>query len=412
MASEIKLPRLGQGMESGVVTRWLKSEGEQVEKGEPLFELDTDKVTQEVESPFAGVLLKIAVGEGEAPVGTTLAYVGEEGEQVPDTVAENAPALPETEPEPEPEAETISASVVGNGAPGAAADAGRAKASPLARRLARERGLELAGIAGTGPEGRIVAEDVARAAATRTVAPIASAPSLRTGETAPGEVERVPLTSTRRTIARRLSEAWQAPAFQISSSVDMSEVLAMHRRLRERARPGERHASIADFLTKACAQALVHHPGVNALWLGDAVEIHHSVDIGIATATERGLIVPVIRGCERQTLAELAVARAELVSRTVAGTVDLEDLEGGTFTISNLGTLGVEQFVAVLNPPQVAIIAAGAIVERPVARSGKVEIAPLLTLTLTCDHRAVDGSVAAEFLATVKGFLEEPGLML
>jgi pyruvate dehydrogenase E2 component (dihydrolipoamide acetyltransferase) len=151
---------------------------------------------------------------------------------------------------------------------------------------------------------------------------------------------------------------------------------------------------------------------VNALWLGDAVEIHHSVDIGIATATERGLIVPVIRGCEQQTLAELAAARAGLVSHTLAGTIELEDLEGGTFTISNLGTLGVEQFVAVLNPPQVAIIAAGAIVERAIARAGKVEIAPLLTLTLTCDHRAVDGSVAAEFLAELKGCLEEPGLML
>jgi len=410
VASEIKLPRLGQGMESGVVTRWLKSEGEPVEKGEPLFELDTDKVTQEVESPYSGVLLRIAVAEGEAPVGTTLAYVGEEGEQVPDRVA--AAASAPAEPEVEREAETVPVSVIGNGEPGGAADAGRAKASPLARRLARERGLELEGIAGTGPEGRIIAEDVARAAVTPTAAPIALAPPLPARETAPGEVERVPLTSTRRTIARRLSEAWQAPAFQISSSVDMSEVLAMHGRLRERARPGERHASIADFLTKACAQALVRHPGVNALWLGDAVEIHHSVEIGIATATERGLVVPVIRGCERQTLAELAVARAELVSRTLASTVDLEDLEGGTFTISNLGTFGVEQFVAVLNPPQVAIIAAGAIIERPVARSGKVEIAPLLTLTLTCDHRAVDGSVAAEFLSTVKGFLEEPGLML
>ena len=293
--------------------------------------------------------------------------------------------------------------------PSPSAGSGRTKASPLARKLARERGLELAEIAGTGPEGRIVAEDVARAAASPSSAP-ASPPHSRA--TAPGEIERVPLTSTRRTIARRLSEAWQAPAYQISASVDMSELLAMHRRLRERAQPGETHASIADFLTKACAQALVHHPEVNALWRDDAVEIHHSVDIGIATATERGLIVPVIRGCERQTLAELAAARAELVSRTLAGTIDLEDLEGGTFTISNLGTLGVEQFVAVLNPPQVAIVAAGAIVERPVARAGKVEIAPVLTLTLTCDHRAVDGSVAAEFLATVKGFLEEPGLML
>ena len=407
MAGEVKLPRLGQGMESGVVTRWLKSEGERVEKGEPLFELDTDKVTQEVESPFSGVLLKIAVTEGEAPVGTTLAYVGEEGEQVPETVVAAAPAPSEPAFEPGP------APPVYESEPDDAGElAERTKASPLARRLARERGLELSGIAGSGPEGRIVAEDVARAGVIETAPPIALVPPLHARTIAPGEVVRVPLTSTRRTIARRLSEAWQAPAFQISSSANMSEVMAMHERLRERARPGERHAGIADFLTKACAQALADHPEVNALWLGDAVEIHHSVDIGIATATERGLIVPVIRGCEQQTLTELATARAGLVSRTLTGTIDLEDLEGGTFTISNLGTLGVEQFVAVLNPPQVAIIAAGAIVERPIARAGKVEIAPLLALTLTCDHRAVDGSVAAEFLAEVKGCLEEPGLML
>ncbi len=232
------------------------------------------------------------------------------------------------------------------------------------------------------------------------------------GGAAPGAVERVPLTNIRRTIARRLTEAWQAPAFQLTTSADMSEVLSMRSRLRERAQPGEQPVSIADFLTKACAQALVRYPGVNALWQANAIEIHHSVDIGIATATERGLIVPVLRGCEHKSLSELALARRDLVSRTLDSTIGLEELEGGTFTISNLGTYDIEQFVAVLNPPQVAIIAVGAIVERPLAHAGELKIAPVLTLTLTCDHRAVDGSVAAEFLAAVKGFLEEPGLML
>ena len=407
MPSEIKLPRLGQGMESGVITKWLKSEGQAVEKGEPLYELDTDKVTQEVESPFSGVLLKIALAEGEAPVGTTIAYVGEPGEQVPETAAEVAPVAPP--PEPEIPVETTAAADASMDASmdGSEPDA-RKKASPLARRLARERGIDLKGMMGSGPEGRVVADDVKRAAAALAPGAALAAAS----DAVPGQVERVPLTNVRRTIARRLTEAWQAPAFQLTASADMSEVLEMRARLRERAERGEKVASIADFLTKACAQALVRYPGVNALWLGNAIEIHHSVDIGIATATERGLIVPVLRGCEHKSLAELALARRDLVSRTLAGSIELEELEGGTFTITNLGTFDVEQFVAVLNPPQVAIIATGAIVERPLAREGAVAIAPVLTLTLTCDHRAVDGSVAAEFLASVKGFLEEPGLML
>ncbi len=402
MASEVKLPRLGQGMESGVVVRWLKQEGEQVEAGEPLYELDTDKVTQEVESPYSGVLLRIVIAEGEAAVGATIAYVGEEGEPVPEKGSLAAPApsveasatVREPEPTPEPAPPVVEKAPEIDLAVG-----DRVKASPLARRLARERGLALDGVSGSGPEGRIVAEDVERAASARPAIPAAAAP---------GRTERVALTSVWRTIANRLTEAWKAPAFQLTASVDMSELL----RLRERAREGSGHVSIADFLTKACALALERYPGMNALWLGDAVELHSSVDIGIATATDRGLIVPVIRGCERRTLAELATARAELVSRTLAGTVALDELEGGTFTITNLGTFAVEQFVAVLNPPQVGILATGAIAERPVARAGRVETAPLLTLTLTCDHRAVDGSVAASFLAAVRGFLEEPGLML
>jgi pyruvate dehydrogenase E2 component (dihydrolipoamide acetyltransferase) len=418
MASEIKLPRLSQGMESGTVVRWLKGEGDRVEKGEPLYELDTDKVTQEVEAPAAGRLLRIVLPEGEAPVGTTIAFLGEEGEQVPEAATPPPPRAQAAPAEPEP-------LVYDDETAAPAEPAAEIKASPLARRLARERGVDLGDLTGTGPEGRIVAEDVERSAAPASAAiapgaearpapapaPAPARPQARPA-IAPGSVERVPLTTARRTLARRLTEAWQAPAFQLSLQADMSEVQAMHGRLRERARPGEGHVSVADFLTKACAQALVRYPGLNALWTDDAVELHGSVDIGIATATERGLVVPVIRGCEQKTLAELAEARADVVARARAGTLALDDLEGGTFTISNLGPFGIEQFVAVLNPPQVAILAAGSIGEHPVALSGKVEILPLLSMTLTCDHRAVDGSVAAEFLQTVRDYLEEPGLML
>jgi pyruvate dehydrogenase E2 component (dihydrolipoyllysine-residue acetyltransferase) len=403
MADEVKLPRLGQGMESGTIVKWLKSEGEQVEKGEPLYELDTDKVTQEVEAEASGVLLKIAVREGEVPVGRTIAVIGEQGEAVPELETHEEVALA-SGPEPAIEREAapvrvepateLSEQVVER-------DGGRVKASPLARRIARERGVDLARLAGTGPEGRIVAEDVERAGAI--TAP-ASAP-------APGEVEVEQLSSVRRTIARRLTEAWQAPAFQIGMTADMTRSRELHGRLAELAADGPK-PTITDILTKACAAALMRHRAVNARFTGEAIERYPSADVGLAVAIPDGLVVPVIRGAERRTIAELAAARRDLVSRAGAGKLKQEDLEGGTFTISNLGMYGVEQFVAVLNPPQAAILAVGALEERPVARDGELAIAPLMTMTLTCDHRALDGATASDFLRTVKIFLEEPALML
>jgi pyruvate dehydrogenase E2 component (dihydrolipoamide acetyltransferase) len=394
MATEIKLPRLGQGMESGTIVRWLKSEGEPVEKGEPLYELDTDKVTQEVEADASGVLLRIAVQEGEVEVGHTIAVIGEQGEEVPEREEEapkaEAPAEPEPPAEPQPPAPVSR--------DGQTREGGRIKASPLARRIARERGIDLASLQGTGPEGRIVAEDVERAEA-------APAPAA-----APAEAEVVPLTSLRRTIARRLTEAWQAPAFQISMSADMTRALAIRARLVERGDTPK--PTISDLLTKVAAGALMRHREVNAHFEGDAVRLLPTADIGIAVATERGLVVPVIRGCERLTIPEIAAARADLVERARTGKLQQADLEGGSFTISNLGMYGVEQFVAVLNPPQVAILAVGAITETPVARDGAVEVRPLMTMFLTCDHRAIDGAIAADFLRTLKTFLEEPGLAL
>ena len=404
MADEVKLPRLGQGMESGTIVKWLKSEGDAVEKGEPLYELDTDKVTQEVEAEASGVLLKITVPEGEADVGTTIAVIGEQGEEVPDLAA--------TEPEPAPKEEVatpataapvaeVAAPAQGNGA------GARIKASPLARRIARERGIELGSLKGTGPEGRVVAEDVERAAAG---APTVAAPTAAPVPT--GEVERVPLTSVRRTIARRLTEAWQAPVFQISMSADMTRAQQLHDRLAERTREGEPRPTVTDILTKACAAGLMRHRAVNALWAEDAIELHPSANVGIAVAIEAGLVVPVIHQAERRTIAELAAARADIVTRARENKLRQEDLEGGTFTISNLGMYGVEQFVAVLNPPQAAILAVGAIEQKAVPIETGFEARPLMTLTLTCDHRSLDGATAADFLRTVKAFLEEPGLML
>ena len=407
MASEVILPRLGQGMEAGTIVRWLKSEGDAVEKGEPLFELDTDKVTQEVEAEASGVLLKILVPEGEVPVGTAIAYVGEAGENVP---AEKAPAAVQAETdtvEPPPAPELDEVPVPSEATVAAGGNGGRIKASPLARRIARERGIDLAALAGTGPEGRIVAEDVERAAVeppAKRAAP-AAAPAA-----APGSVERVELTSVRRTIARRLTEAWTVPAFQISMSADMTKSQELRGLLVERY-PDER-PTITDVLTKVCAIALMRHRDVNATFAGDAIELHSSANVGLAVATERGLVVPVIAASESRTVAELAAARADLVSRARDGKLQAEDLAGGTFTISNLGMYGVEQFIAVLNPPQAAILAVGAIEDRPVSRGGDIVVRPMMTMTLTCDHRTIDGATAADFLRTVKEFLEEPGLTL
>ena len=412
MASQVTLPRLGQGMESGTIVRWLKSEGDPVEKGEPLYELDTEKVTQEVEAEASGTLLKILVPEGEVAVGKTVAIIGEPGEEVPEARSTSRRPPRRTKERRNKNGSGTRGATRGRSGPraGARADAcrrptngGRIKASPLARRIARERGIDLAALSGTGPEGRIVAEDVERAAVSPpTAAPAAPAPS--------GKVERVELTSLRKTVARRMTEAWAAPAFQITMSAEMTRAQELRARLVER-HPDER-PTVTDILTKVCALALMRHREVNALYAGDAVELHPSANVGIAVATERGLLVPVIPGCEARTVAEIAAARADVVSRARDGKLQAADLEGGTFTISNLGMYGVEQFIAVLNPPQAAILAVGAIEDRAVARDGEVVVRPMLTMTLTCDHRTIDGATAADFLRTVKEFLEEPGLTL
>jgi len=396
MATEVKLPRLGQGMESGTIVKWLKSEGEPVEKGEPLYELDTDKVTQEVEAEASGVLIKIAVNEGEVPVGETIAFIGNEGE----TIEVTAPA---PKPKEEPKQEAPKAEETPREEPQPASTNGRIKASPLARRIARERGIELSSLRGTGPDGRIVAEDVERAQAQpAAAAPLAAAPS--------GEVESRPLSSIRKTIARRLTEAWTVPAFQLTVDVDMTRTQELVQKQRE-LNPDVR-ITVTDVLTKVCAQALMRHRDMNVQFAGDALLAFPNANVGIAVAAPQGLVVPVVKNAEQMTIAQIAQVRGDIVGRARDNKLKADDLEGGTFTISNLGMYDVDVFTAVLNPPQASILAVGQTRDMVVPLEGDLHVLPIMTMTITCDHRAVDGATGAEFLHTIKAFLQDPGLAL
>src|SRR3954452_1150796 len=425
MANEVKLPRLGQGMEAGTITKWLKSPGDKVEKGEPLFEIDTDKVTQEVESDYAGVLLKITLESGEAPVGQTIAYIGKEGEQVAaaeepaesadteepeDTGAEASAEKPAKAEERAPDREegrraAAEAAERVESSAAAPSNGGRIKDSPLARRIARERGIDLATLSGTGPDGRIVAEDVENASGI--------SPGLPAQPIAPAaEVEVNTMTATRRTIARRLTEAWTAPVFQLGVSIDMTEALHLREQLVERLAEVDVKPTVNDLLTRFVGVALARNRALNATLVGDEIHRHTSAHVGMAVAAPTGLVVPVIRDADRRSVQEIARARAELVGRAREGKLSREDMSGGTFTISNLGMSGADEFVAVLNPPQVAILAVGAVKPTPVVVEGEVDVAPMMHATLTCDHRAIDVADGAEFLRTLVALVEQPALAL
>ena len=387
-------------MEAGTVNRWLKSEGDTVAKGEPLFEVDTDKVTQEVESDFAGVLLKIVLPAGEAPVGQTIAYIGEAGEEV----REPEPAAPAPKPKPRrSEAAQQRNQIRDVPAEPAAApsrNGGRIKASPLARRIARERGIDLRSLRGTGPEGRIVAEDVERGQAAAP-APVA-APA--------GEIESVPLTSIRKTIARRLTAAWETPVFQLTVSADMTranELVAAARELNPDAR-----VTVTDLLAKVCAHALMRHRDVNVQYAEDALLRFPTANVGIAVAAPQGLVVPVVRSVERLTLAELARCTGrsrrprarQQVGGAGSGRRHLHDLQPRH--VRHRAVRRGAQSAAGGDPRRRGNL------ETPVVRDGAVEVRPMLSMTLTVDHRAVDGAAGADFLRTVKQFVEEPALAL
>lgn len=382
MAVEIKLPKLGETMEEGVITQWLVREGDRVERGQAIFAVQTDKVNLEYESPAAGHLLRILVQAGETvPVLTVVGYLGEPGEAVPE------PA------EPTPSA--AAPPLVPSGGPpaGGAASRGRTFASPRARRLAREAGIDPAGLTGSGPAGRVVAADVARAAA---------------GAPADSESpQRLPLTPMRRVIARRLTEsAGTIPHFSLKMSADVSDLSELRDRFKED--QVLREIPLTAFLARAAALALREVPELNASFDGEEIIRHGRVNLGIAVALEDGLMVPVVRDADRLRLAELARAIADLARRAREGRLQPDECSGGTFTLSNLGMYGVDEFTAIVNPPEAGILAVGRAVPTVVPRGDSFAVRRMLALTLSCDHRVVDGALGARFLGRVKAYLEAP----
>jgi pyruvate dehydrogenase E2 component (dihydrolipoamide acetyltransferase) len=370
MPAEVIMPALGMAQETGTVLRWLKAEGETVVKGEPLLEIETDKVTVELEAPADGTLAGVSAAAGdEVPVGRAIAFVLAAGESVPEEV----PAVEEAAP------------VSGNGdvaavTTGAAAPR-RALASPKARRIAAERGIDLDALAGSGPSGAVVASDVERGAAA-------------------------PATSSLwRTMADRTTAAWQTtPHFYLRRAVDASGLRAWRTELRA----DGVSVSHTDLLVKLAAEALRRHPRVNSTWRDGAVVPCDGINVAIAVATEDGLIVPVVHGADRLELGETAARRKELVAAAREGRLRPEDVTGGSFTISNLGMYGVDSFDAIVNAPQAAILAVGRIADRVVAVDGQPAVRPILELSVSFDHRVVDGARGAEFLDTLAGLIEEP----
>ncbi|MDB2627320.1 pyruvate dehydrogenase complex dihydrolipoamide acetyltransferase [Schleiferiaceae bacterium] len=423
MAIVINMPRLSDTMTEGVVAKWHKQIGDSVNEGDLLAEIETDKATMEFEAfpGQEGKLLYIGTGEGEsAPVDTVLAILGEDGEDIEALKGGEAPVVEEKTPVaempaplvPEPVVETPApvASSTPAAAPVAIETDGSIKASPLARKLAADKGVDLSMVKGSGDHGRIVKRDIDSfnpAIHTSPQPGVASAPSV------PAGVESftdTPVSQMRKVIASRLSESKNtAPHFYVTMDIDMDNAIAARKAMNA---GGEVKISFNDLVVKACALALKKHPVINSSWMGDFIRSNHHVHIGVAVAIEDGLLVPVLRHADQMPLAAISASVKDLAGKAKDKKLQPADWEGNTFTISNLGMFGVEQFTAIVNPPDAGILAVGGIKQVPVVKDGQVVPGNVMKVTLSLDHRAADGASGAAFLQTVKGFLENPVTML
>ncbi len=405
---EILMPRLSDSMEEGVILKWTKQVGDEVAVGDELVEIETDKANMAYESDVAGTLTEILAQEGEAlAIGAPIAVVGD-GAAAADGAATRSPT-----PEPAP------TSAPSRPAEPEVADERRIKASPLARRLARDTGVDLTTVRGSGPGGRIVKADVESAeaaGATPAVAPAAPAPApaAETPETAKGTTAQRELTRLQQVVARRMAESKAtAPHFYLQVEVDMSAAVEARARLKRTTPEGEVVPSFNDMVVKACALALREHPLANGSYRDGRLELHSRVNVGVAVAARDALVVPTVFDADKKGLREIAAEARALAAKVRDGSITPPELSGGTFTVSNLGMYGVSNFSAVINAPQAAILAVGAIAERPVVKDGQLTTAHLLGITLACDHRILYGAPAAEFLARIRALLEEPlGLAL
>lgn len=407
MATKVVMEALSPTMEEGRLVEWKKSEGDKVATGDVLAEVETDKAVMELAARADGVLLRQVVAAGDTvPVAEVVGWIGDAGEEIP----EAEPAAPAGSAVG---AQHVAPDVATDDEPGAAPDTtpaappsapsasdGRIKASPVARRMASERGIDLASLSGTGPEGRIIKRDIESA-------PAAPAAGFAFTPTAAGGSTDVPLTQMRKTIAKRLVQSiGPVPTFYLTTEVDMEQVWNSRKALIER--DPDARFSFNDILIRTAAAALPHHPFVNSWWLDDKIRQWHEVHIGVAVAIDEGLITPVVRHANQKGLRQISAEVRELAERAHAKRLKPEEYTGATFTISNLGMMGIDEFTAIINPPEVAILAVGRIGQKPVAMNGEVVLRRKMRMTLSCDHRVVDGATGAAFLQTLVGMLENP----
>lgn len=416
MPVEVILPRVDMDMATGKISKWYVKEGEKVAKGAPIFEIETDKAAMEVEAPGDGVIRNITGSEGiDIPVGTPVAFIYGEGEAAaaPSVAAVAKPqVLAPVRKEQSTEATPLL--VVAR----VEDRMGLPRATPLARRIARERGIQLPTVSGSGPRGRIQADDVKNFRPVDAVPPRPADGVAITGLYREGSYDIEPLTSMRRIIAERLVQSKQTvPHFYLTLTCDLTRLLETRVKLNERAPLGPHKQrlwklSINDFVIKALALALHRVPHANVTWTEQGLLKHHASDVGVAVAVEGGLFTPVIRGAEGKTLSQISTEMKDLAAKARARRLQPADYQGGTTAVSNLGMYGIEEFAAIINPPQATILAVGAGIERPAAVNGQIVVRTEMTCTLSCDHRAVDGALGAELLAAFRLFIEEPTLML
>ena len=424
MATELKMPQMGYDMEEGTVVRWLKEEGAAVNRNEPVAEIETDKAVVEFESDSEGVLLKIVAPEGTiVPVGQTIAVVGNAGEEV--TTVSDIPTEqttstmdskiedPELRNEPEQFHETTQVSSEPN--------TGRILATPIARRIAEERGISLSNIAGSGPGGRITKKDVEAfepnlasnptisvsaetTANEETVSPIVEPV---TTPSAPGEKQ--PLSRMRQQIARvTVKSKSEKPHFYVSAEINMTNAMSLRKQINDQLKDDGVRLTVNDLIVKACIQALQKYPKFNAYYENDGIQFNDEINIAVAIADEEGLIVPAILDCGAKSLRQVSQMIKDLAERSSNGTLSPQEYTGGTFAISNLGMFDVSSFVAIIHPPQSAVLAVGTVSEKPIVVDGEITVGQVMTATISADHRIVDGAEGAQFLIEVKRLLQSP----
>ncbi len=423
MAEVIVMPRLSDSMEEGEIVVWHKNVGDKVEKGDLLAEINSDKATMDFESPKTGTVLFAAKVGDKLLVGTPLVIIGNPGEAYEHLLGDSASASSSNgasaapapvAPTPQP-VTTVAAAPVA--APSVAVvethDTSRIFASPLAKEMAKAAGIAIQNIQGSGDSGRIVKRDIETALTKVSAAPAVTAAPQAAAKAAPSvsfgseSFEDQPLTSMRKIIAKRLSESmFTSPHFYLSMEINMDKATELRKQLNDVAAPIK--ISFNDLVVKACAVALRNHPVINSSWMGDFIRQNNHINVGVAVAVNQALFVPVIRHADMKSLGQISTEVRELAGKAKGGKLQLPEMQGNTFTISNLGMFDIEQFTAIINPPDACILAVGSIMQKPIVKNGEIVVGSMMKVQLSCDHRVVDGATGAQFLQQLKGILEDP----